>query len=187
MDRPDRRGGPAIPRRRIMAAAAVTGLVSEAMRKIVSRRMGAAPLAASVPPVSTIVSPRRWSAQTKPGRSPRSTWPAITRFMRARRAAENPPLVIADPFFVSPVPVSVSARPPAAPPKPAESNVADADALKRARRSSFHGFRVGIIRSRRHAAGGVRDGLSGSGKNRKYGSASLKTRAIDGRVSSRRK
>jgi hypothetical protein len=50
-----------------MAAAAVIGLVSEAMRKIVSRRIGASPSNASAPIASTCTSPRRSIRVTRPG------------------------------------------------------------------------------------------------------------------------
>ena len=56
-----------------MAAAAVTGLVMEEMRKIVSRRIGSSALAAIAPIASTWPSPRRATSVTRPGTSPRST------------------------------------------------------------------------------------------------------------------
>src|SRR5437016_13540914 len=58
---------------RIIVAAAVIGLVNEAMRKIVSRRIGSPPPTAFVPIASTCTSPRRLTSVTIPGTSPRST------------------------------------------------------------------------------------------------------------------
>ena len=58
---------------RIIAAAAVIGLVIEEMRKIVSRRIGSLPPSAFVPIASTCTSPRRLTSVTSPGTSPRST------------------------------------------------------------------------------------------------------------------
>src|SRR5262249_7820271 len=72
----------------------VTGLVIEAMRKMVSRRIGALPPMACVPIASTWVSPCRLTSVTGPGSVPRATWSAITSCMRARRARENPPPLI---------------------------------------------------------------------------------------------
>ena len=59
--------------RRIIAATAVIGLVVDARRKIVSRRMGAAPPKASVPIVSARTSPSETTSATRPGSSPPST------------------------------------------------------------------------------------------------------------------
>ena len=52
---------------RIIAAAATIGLVTEAMRKIVSRRIGSPLSNAVVPMTSTWISPRRLSQVTRPG------------------------------------------------------------------------------------------------------------------------
>ena len=57
----------------IMPAAAVTGLVIEEMRKIVSRRSGSSEPSAMAPIASTWPSPRRATMVTRPGTSPRST------------------------------------------------------------------------------------------------------------------
>src|SRR6266849_3424596 len=77
---------------RIMAAAAVIGFVIEAMRKIVSRRIGSLPPKAFTPIASTCVSPRRLTSVTSPGIRPLWTWRAMASRMRARRALDNPPL-----------------------------------------------------------------------------------------------
>src|SRR5216683_1325967 len=74
---------------------AVTGLVSEAMRKIVSRCIGSPPPAAFMPMASTCNSSRRPTRATRPGTPPRSTWPAMISCMRPSRAFDNPPLLIA--------------------------------------------------------------------------------------------
>jgi hypothetical protein len=79
---------------RIIAAAATIGLVTEAMRKMVSRRIGSLPPYALVPIASTRTSPRRLTSVTTPGTTPRPTWPAITSRMCPRRASENSPLFI---------------------------------------------------------------------------------------------
>ncbi len=86
-----------------MAAAAVIGLDMEAMRKIVSRRIGpfpAAPVppAAFMPSASTCTSPRRLISVTSPG-TPRSTWPAMTSRMRSSRAFDSPPCASAAHLF----------------------------------------------------------------------------------------
>ncbi len=57
----------------IMAATAVTGLVMDEMRKIVSRRIGSSEPSAIAPTASTWPSPRRAIIVTRPGTSPRST------------------------------------------------------------------------------------------------------------------
>src|SRR5438876_8249648 len=77
---------------RIIAAAAVIGLVIEAMRKIVSRRIGSLPPKALTPIASTCVSPRRLTSVTRPGIRPLSTWRSMASRMRARRDLDNPPL-----------------------------------------------------------------------------------------------
>jgi hypothetical protein len=56
-----------------MAAAATIGLVTEAMRKRVSRCIGSVPSTAVVPRASTWVSPRRLTRVTSPGTYPPST------------------------------------------------------------------------------------------------------------------
>ena len=76
---------------RIIAAAAVIGLEIDAMRKIVSRRIGSLPPNAFTPIASTCVSPRRLTSVTSPGIRPLSTWRAMASCMRASRALENPP------------------------------------------------------------------------------------------------
>lgn len=70
------------------------GLVIEAMRKMVSRWIGSLP-PALVPIAFTWTSPRRLTAVTMPGTSLRSTWPAMTACMRASRALDNPPVLMA--------------------------------------------------------------------------------------------
>ena len=77
---------------RIIAAAAVMGLVIDAMRKIVSRHIGSLPPKAFTPIASTCVSPRRLTSVTSPGIRPRSTWRAMASCMRASRVLDNPPL-----------------------------------------------------------------------------------------------
>src|SRR5262245_46589625 len=72
---------------RTIAATATIGLVIEAMRTMVSRRIGALPSMASEPRASMCTSPRRLSSVTMPGTPPRSTCCAITSRMRARRAS----------------------------------------------------------------------------------------------------
>src|SRR5665647_142407 len=79
---------------RIIAAAAVTGLVIDEMRKIVSRRIGSLPPTAVVPIASTCTSPRRLTSVTRPGAWPPSTCPATTSCMRPSRASDNPPAII---------------------------------------------------------------------------------------------
>ena len=79
---------------RIIVAAAAIGLVIEAMRKIVSRRIGSPPPTALVPIASTCTSPRRLTSVTIPGTSPRSTWPASTSCMRSSRALDHAPLSV---------------------------------------------------------------------------------------------
>jgi hypothetical protein len=79
---------------RIMAAAATIGLVKDAMRKMLSRRILAPPSAACAPMTSTCTSPRRSISVTRPGTPPCSTWPAITSCMRPSRAFDNPPVLI---------------------------------------------------------------------------------------------
>src|SRR5258708_38345704 len=80
---------------RIMAATAVAGFVKEAMRKMVSRRIGSRPPAAIMPIASKCTSSRRLTKVTRPGTPPRSTWPAMISCMRPSRAFDNPPLLIA--------------------------------------------------------------------------------------------
>ncbi len=75
---------------RIIVATAVIGLVIEVMRKMVSRRIGSLPPTALLPITSTCISSRRLSRVTRPGRVPRSTWPAMTWCMRSSRPLENP-------------------------------------------------------------------------------------------------
>jgi hypothetical protein len=58
---------------KIMAAAAAIGLVTEAMRKIVSRWIGSLPPSAFMPIASTCTSPRRLMSVTMPGTSLGST------------------------------------------------------------------------------------------------------------------
>jgi hypothetical protein len=58
---------------RIIAAAAVTGLVMEEMRKIESRCIGCAPSYDMPPIASTCASPRRLTSDTSPATSRRST------------------------------------------------------------------------------------------------------------------
>ena len=70
---------------RISVAAAVIGLVIEAMRKIVSRRIGASPNDCA-PIASTWISPRRLTSATRPGMSPRETC-AGQRMVQARQTA----------------------------------------------------------------------------------------------------
>jgi hypothetical protein len=77
---------------RIIAAVPVIGLVIEAMRKIVSRRIGSLPPKAFAPIASTCVSPRRLTSVTRPDMRPLSTWRAMASRMRPRRALDNPPL-----------------------------------------------------------------------------------------------
>jgi hypothetical protein len=60
-----------------MVAAAAIGLVSEAIRKMVSRRIGSLPPAVVVPTASTRTSSPRATSVTIPGMSPRATKPAI--------------------------------------------------------------------------------------------------------------
>jgi hypothetical protein len=78
---------------RIIAATAVTGLVIEVIRKMVSRAIGA-PSIAILPMVSTWVSPPRLTSVTRPGMSPASTCPAMTSCMRARRGFDSPPVLV---------------------------------------------------------------------------------------------
>lgn len=77
---------------RIMAAAAAIGLVIEATRKIVSRRIGSPP-SAFRPIASTCTSSRRLTSVTSPGISPRSTWATMSSRICPSRAFENPPLL----------------------------------------------------------------------------------------------
>lgn len=62
-----------------MVAAAAIGFVSEAIRKMVSRRIGwlSGPPAVVVPIASTRTSSPRATSVTSPGMSPRSTTPTI--------------------------------------------------------------------------------------------------------------
>jgi hypothetical protein len=67
---------------RIIAAAAVTGLVIEAMRKIVSRRIGVAWARSCTPATSTCTKfARATSAATAPAISPLPTWKRRTWLM----------------------------------------------------------------------------------------------------------
>jgi hypothetical protein len=70
---------------RIRAAAAVIGLVIEAMRKIVSRRIGVSLSNDCRPIASTLVSPRRLTSATRPGMAPRETCAARASCRRADR------------------------------------------------------------------------------------------------------
>ena len=81
---------------RIMAPTAVIGLVVEASRKIVSRRIGTLLSKAMVPIVSTCSRPRWWTSATSPGIWPLSTWRRRAACIRARRALEKPLSVITD-------------------------------------------------------------------------------------------
>src|SRR5919201_3643189 len=85
---------------------AVIGLVSDAMRKSVSRRMESVPCIAMLPSTSTCVSPRRLTSATSPGTTPRSTYPASTSCSRPRRAADSPPVPIGPSFHVGGWPAS---------------------------------------------------------------------------------
>jgi hypothetical protein len=81
--------------RRIIAATAVTGLVIDEMRKIVSGRIGWLPCSAAAPMASMCTSPRRLIADTRPGAAPRPTWPAMMSCSRARRSWDGTEPVIA--------------------------------------------------------------------------------------------
>src|SRR6266511_382743 len=80
---------------RIIVATAVIGLVIDEMRKIVSRRTAAPPSTAVAPITSTCASPRRLTTATSPGTSPRSTYPTMMSWRRARPSVESPGPVIA--------------------------------------------------------------------------------------------
>ena len=79
---------------RIIAATAVTGLVIEPIRQMVSRAMGWLPSMVRLPMHSTCASPRRLTTVIRPGRAARSTCPAMTSCMRASRAFQSPELLI---------------------------------------------------------------------------------------------
>ena len=74
---------------RISVATAVTGLVIDEMRKIVSRRIGPPPSTAVLPITSTYASPRLLTTETSPGASPPSTWPAMMSCSRVTRPLDK--------------------------------------------------------------------------------------------------
>jgi hypothetical protein len=76
---------------RIIAAAAVTGLVIEAMRKIVSRRIGASLSSDWWPKVTTCVSSRRLTRATMPGTPLGDTWAASASCKHANRVLDKAP------------------------------------------------------------------------------------------------
>jgi hypothetical protein len=78
---------------KIIAATAVTGLVIEVIRKIVSPCIGVPPIAIW-PIASTWISPPRLTNVTIPGISPAWTWPAMTSCMRPSRAFDSPPALV---------------------------------------------------------------------------------------------
>src|SRR6266446_4585828 len=98
---------------RIIAAAAVIGLVIEAMRKIVSRSTGSPSPSVFMPSASTCTSPCRLTSATRHGTSLRSTNPAITSCKRPSRVFDNPAEFIRDNhsafrvvvFVVAPYPI----------------------------------------------------------------------------------
>lgn len=75
---------------RAIAATAVIGFVTEARRKIVSRRIGAARSNASVPIASACSAPRRLRSATRPGSRPLSTWRSSVSCILLSRAGANP-------------------------------------------------------------------------------------------------
>ena len=79
---------------RTIAAAIATGLDVEAIRKIVSRRIGAPPSWRIVPIASTCVSPPRLTRATSPGIFPDSTCRASTSRILRSPASEKPLLPV---------------------------------------------------------------------------------------------
>ncbi len=77
---------------RIIAAAIATGLDVDAIRKIVSRRIGGPPSWRMVPSASTCVSPPRLTRATRPGMRPDSTRRARTSCSLRSPLTEKPPL-----------------------------------------------------------------------------------------------
>ena len=75
------------PRR--ATAAAVTGLVIEATRKMFSRCIGTLLSKAIVPIASTCVSPRLLTSVTTPDRRPFTMWRPIASCIRTSRSSEN--------------------------------------------------------------------------------------------------
>jgi len=74
---------------RIIAATAVIGFVTDAKRKIVSRRMAAVRSNASVPIATTCSTPPRLTTATSPGKRPLSTWRVRLSCIVASLLAEN--------------------------------------------------------------------------------------------------
>jgi hypothetical protein len=95
---------------RIIAATAVIGFVTEAKRKIVSRRIGAVRSKARVPIASTCSAPRRLMSATRPGSRALSTWRSRVSCILASRAEDSPSVfdrcVTEEWTFFSDVPVS---------------------------------------------------------------------------------